>query len=63
MRLGRGSRFSLFLCVTPGLDPGAEAATVPIGRASLVLDARVNPRIKSGDAHDAERAPPDAGRE
>ncbi len=42
------------LLVTPGLDPGAQAASVAVGRTSPFMDARVNPRIKSGDAHDAD---------
>jgi hypothetical protein len=35
--------------VTPGLDPGAQAATVATSRSHPVLDARVKP------AHDDER--------
>jgi len=42
------------MLVTPGPDPRAQAATIAGRRASLILDARVNPRIKSGDAHDAK---------
>jgi hypothetical protein len=29
--------------VTPGLDPGAQAATIVASRSRLVLDARVKP--------------------
>jgi hypothetical protein len=39
--------------VTPGLDPGAQAATIVAGRASLALDARVKPA--HDDAHPASR--------
>jgi len=46
---------ALFLCVTPGLDSGARTATVAGRRRRRILDARVNPRIKSGDAHDASQ--------
>ncbi|MGA2486437.1 MAG: hypothetical protein ABSF49_10625 [Roseiarcus sp.] len=41
------------LLVTPGLDPGAQAATIATRRASLVLDARVKPA--HDDPHPASR--------
>jgi hypothetical protein len=36
--------------VTPGLDPGAQAATVVAGRARPILDARVKPAHDGGEA-------------
>ncbi len=36
----------------PELEPGFQAAPSVIILRTSALDARVNPRIKSGDAHD-----------
>jgi hypothetical protein len=36
----------------PGLEPGIHAVTSVIIPRTSTLDARVNPRIKSGGAHD-----------
>ena len=44
--------------VTRGLDPRSPARRqLWLAASALILDARVNPRIKFGDAHDAELAP------
>jgi hypothetical protein len=49
-----------------GLEPGIQTAPSVINPRRSVLDARINPRIKSGDVHDdlkAQRSYPGFARE
>jgi hypothetical protein len=42
----------------PGLEPGIRALPSLITTQTATLDARVDPRIKSGDVHEDPAAPP-----